>query len=85
MKMTKKEMIEKHPLGIILLGTLLGAMAAFGGSFLVMRVLQMTGFTETLHLHDVIFGVVGIAGIISYLAILIWEVRTQCSEQKNRV
>lgn len=83
MKMTKKEMIEQHPLGIILLGTLLGAMAAFGGSFLVMRVLQMTGFTENLHLHDVIFGVVGVAGIISYLAILIWEVRTQCSEQNN--
>lgn len=84
MKMTKKEMIEQHPLGIILLGTLLGAMAAFGGSFLVMRILQMTGFAENLHLHDVVFGVVGVAGIVSYLAILIWEIRTQCSEQENQ-
>ena len=84
MKMIKKEMIEQHHLGIILLGTLLGALAAFGGSFLIIRILQMAGFAENLQLHDVIFGVVGIAGIISYLAILIWEVRTQCSEQKNR-
>ena len=52
MKMIKKEMIEQHPLGIILLGTLLGALAAFGGSFLIIRILQMAGFAENLQLRS---------------------------------
>jgi len=71
MKTDKKQFLKKHPGGILIGGTISASLC----SFVLSCVLLSAICPGDMIVRDLALSITGLAGITSYVAILIWMVR----------